>query len=60
STRRGGVGATARTHLAEAERHFDAARHLEASEGAADAQAVAGSSPRVPPDRANDALGHSE
>ncbi|MBY6499269.1 TPM domain-containing protein, partial [Rhodococcus sp. BP-262] len=34
STRRGGVGATARTHLAEAERHFDAARHLEASDPA--------------------------
>ncbi|MGA9872321.1 MAG: TPM domain-containing protein, partial [Rhodococcus sp. (in: high G+C Gram-positive bacteria)] len=32
STRRGGVGAEARTRLAEAERHFDAARRLESSE----------------------------
>ncbi len=31
STRRGGVGAEARTRLAEAERNFEAARHLESS-----------------------------
>ncbi|MET4049035.1 MULTISPECIES: TPM domain-containing protein [unclassified Rhodococcus (in: high G+C Gram-positive bacteria)] len=34
STRRGGVGAEARTRLAEAERHFEAARQLESSDPA--------------------------
>lgn len=34
STRRGGVGAEARTALAEAERHFDAARRAESSDPA--------------------------
>lgn len=34
STRRGGVGAEARTRLAEAERHFAAARQLESSDPA--------------------------
>lgn len=34
STRRAGVGAEARTRLAEAERHFDAARQLEQSDPA--------------------------
>ena len=45
STRRGGVGAEARTRLAEAERHFEAARRLESTDPAQalqHAQAAAG------------------